>query len=173
MSHPTASWLPIAEASSFPVESLPYGVFRHGDESARVGAAIGDWVLDLARLDLPHAADFEQDSLNRFMARGRPAWTAVRERITALLTDPGASDEVRPHLIPQAEVRLQLPFEVADFVDFYCVRAARAEPGDDPAPGGRAAPCPTGTTSRSDTTAAPGTVVVSGTPVRASLRPAA
>jgi fumarylacetoacetase len=146
------------------VESLPYGVFRHGDESARVGAAIGDWVLDLARLDIPHAADFEHASLNRFMAQGRSAWTAVRERIAALLADPGAGHEVLPHLIPQADVRLQLPFEVADFVDFYAFEQhARnlgtiLRPGSEPLlPNWRH--LPVGYHGRA------GTVVVSGTPV--------
>ena len=164
MSHRAASWLPIAEDSPFPAESLPYGVFRRGDESARVGAAIGDWVLDLARLDIPHARDFEDASLNRFMGRGRSAWTVVRERIAALLSDPGARDVVLPHLVPQADVQLQLPFEVADLVDFYAFEQHARNLGTIMRPGG--APLlpnwrhlPVGYHGRA------GTVVVSGTPV--------
>ncbi len=53
------------------------------------------------------------------MARGRAAWEAVRRRLTELLTTSEARPQVEPHLIPQTEVRLQLPFEVADYVDFY------------------------------------------------------
>ncbi|MGA8016085.1 MAG: fumarylacetoacetase [Candidatus Dormiibacterota bacterium] len=106
-------------ASPFPVQNLPYGAFSDGDEPARVGVAVGSWVLDLSRLDVPHAADFALPSLNRFMARGRAAWEAVRRRLTELLTTSEARPQVEPHLIPQTEVRLQLPFEVADYVDFY------------------------------------------------------
>ena len=111
-------WL-AAPASPFPVQNLPYGAFSDGDEPARVGVAVGSWVLDLSRLDVPHAADFALPSLNRFMARGRAAWEAVRRRLTELLTTSEARPQVEPHLIPQTEVRLQLPFEVADYVDFY------------------------------------------------------
>ncbi len=112
-------WLVHPADSPFPVQNLPYGAFSGGSERPRVGVAVGTWVLDLSRLDVPHAADFALPSLNRFMARGRPAWEAVRRRLTELLTESEARSQVEPHLIAQAEVRLHLPFEVADFVDFY------------------------------------------------------
>ncbi len=32
--------------TDFPLQNLPYGVFRHGDR-ARIGVAIGDRILDL------------------------------------------------------------------------------------------------------------------------------
>jgi len=167
VSERSASWLPIAEDSPFPVENLPYGVFRDGDEEPRVGCAAGDWVLDLSRLEIPHAADFGRPSLNRFMSRGRSAWTAVRRRVTALLLDPGARRELEPHLIPRSEVRLELPFETADFVDFYSFEqharnmGAMLRPGSEPLlPNWRH--LPVAYHGRA------GTVVISGTPV---LRP--
>src|SRR5262249_58505265 len=49
--------------------------------------ALPIWVVDLSRVDVPHQADFTQPTLNAFLARGRTAWTSVRERLTELLTD--------------------------------------------------------------------------------------
>ena len=47
-----ASWVESAHdpATDFPIENLPFGVFRRegSDEAPRVGVAIGDAVLDLA-----------------------------------------------------------------------------------------------------------------------------
>ena len=46
------SWVESANSGStdFPIQNLPYGVFRRRkDEAPRVGVAIGDQILDLAR----------------------------------------------------------------------------------------------------------------------------
>ena len=101
--------------SDFPVENLPYGVFSRPGQEARVGVAIGDAVLDLA----PVLDDevFAQPSLNGFLRQGRSRWRDVRERVTDLLTSPTA--HVEQHLVPRDDVQLHLPFEVADYVDFY------------------------------------------------------
>ena len=42
------SWVASANQpdTDFPLENLPYGVFRHG-QSTRIGVAIGDQILDL------------------------------------------------------------------------------------------------------------------------------
>jgi len=120
----TATWVEDAAGSPYDVDNLPYGVFSHGDESPRVGARIGDQVVDLApvaagdMLEVSHV--FEAPSLNPLLALGRPAWTSVRRWLTGLLTEEAERDLVEPHLVPLDEVVLHQPFEVADYVDFYC-----------------------------------------------------
>jgi fumarylacetoacetase len=88
-------------------EHLPFGVFSDADGSRRVGVRVDDAVVDLSDLD----GVFRQPSLNAFLALGRPQWTAWRSRIAA---DIGSAPR-----IPLAGVRLHLPFEVADYTDFY------------------------------------------------------
>jgi fumarylacetoacetase len=70
-------------------------------------------------VDVPYREDFAHPTLNPFLARGHAAWAANRQRITDLLTDPAHRAAVEPHLVPLAEVSLHLPFQVADYVDFY------------------------------------------------------
>jgi fumarylacetoacetase len=82
------------------------------DSRRRVGVAIGDRILDLSRMDVPYREDFEQATLNTFMARGRTAWDEVR----AYLTEHAEGSE---HTVTASEATLHLPFEVADYVDFY------------------------------------------------------
>jgi fumarylacetoacetase len=117
------SWIEIPEGSPFGPENLPLGVFRHGDEEPRVGAAIGDQVIDLAPLASAQMLDgaqlFAEPTLNAFLALGRPAWRATRNWLLDLVRTPGDRDTVEPHLIPQSAVTMQLPFAVADYVDFY------------------------------------------------------
>jgi fumarylacetoacetase len=156
------TWVDVAAGSDFPVENLPYGSFSTADRSARIGVAIGDQVLDLAPvLDDPV---FAEATLNRFIALGRPRGKEVRARITDLLTEQRHRTRVRPHLLPRSEVTLHLPFEVADYVDFYASEDHAANLGrmfrPDQAP---LTPnwkwIPIGYHGRA------GTVVVSGTPV--------
>ncbi|HEY3482687.1 MAG TPA: fumarylacetoacetase [Streptomyces sp.] len=102
----------IPAGSPFGTDNLPYGVFSTGG-SPRVGVRVGDSVLDLA-LALDDEV-FAAPSLNPFMAQGYDRWVAVRERIIALVAGPVPDDAV--HAV--ADVTLHLPFEVADYVDFY------------------------------------------------------
>jgi fumarylacetoacetase len=120
------SWVPVPDGSDFPIDNLPYGVFSRPHEQRRVGVAIGDYVLDLGPLARDSAFDdvlldagavFSSASLNDFMSRGRPVWSAVRRRLVELLT--GDDRRAETALVPSAEVMLHLPFEVADYVDFY------------------------------------------------------
>jgi fumarylacetoacetase len=163
------TWVEGAEGSLFDVDNLPYGVFTTGEEAPRVGARIGDLVVDLApvaaadMLQVAHV--FEAGSLNPLLDLGRPAWSSVRAWLTGLLSDEAERDLVEPHLVPVADVELRMPFEVADYVDFYCSLEHAGNvgrifrPDDEPLkPNWRH--LPVGYHGRA------GTVVVSGTPVR-------
>ncbi len=121
------SWLEESQGlvadSPYGVHTLPYGVFSVGTASPRVGVRIGDQVIDLAAvsqaLATPNADVFARSSLNALMALGRPAWTAIRSWVTMLVTDDTHRELVEQHLVDVASVRMHLPIEVADYVDFY------------------------------------------------------
>jgi fumarylacetoacetase len=121
------TWVDGAAGSLHDVDNLPYGVFTHDDadgDAARVGVRIGDYVLDVAPVAatemLEVATVFEEGSLNPLMALGRPTWDSVRTWLTRLLTDEADRSIVEPNLVPIGEVSLRMPFQVADYVDFYC-----------------------------------------------------
>src|SRR5262245_46282352 len=72
------SWVDSANdpASDFPIQNLPFGVFRRKGtkEAARGGVAIGDQVLDLAAVGLKTGP-----TLNNLAASGRSHWSALRK----------------------------------------------------------------------------------------------
>ncbi|MFC4560721.1 fumarylacetoacetase [Nocardiopsis mangrovi] len=114
----STTWVPGADAAGYGADNLPYGVFSRAGSPPRVGVRVGDRVLDLAgALGDP---EFSAPSLNPFMARGSTAWRATRAKVSGMLTAPGGRAGAEPHLVPLAEVELKAPFEVADYVDFYC-----------------------------------------------------
>ena len=62
------SFVPVAPDSHFPIQNLPYGIFRRTGDMPRVGVAIGDHVLDLAVLEARWLANA---ALTRFSTRLR------------------------------------------------------------------------------------------------------
>jgi fumarylacetoacetase len=126
------SFIPVSPDSHFPIQNLPYGVFRRRSGGpAAVGVAIGDYVLDLAALGdrglLPHGDVFAQPALNLFMSLGPSAWAPVRETVSRLLgaDEPTLRDNTALRdraLNRQAEVDMLLPVEIGDYTDFYSSR---------------------------------------------------
>jgi fumarylacetoacetase len=162
------TWVPVPEGSGFGVHNLPYGVFSQRGELPRVGVAIGDHVLDLAELAssglLADRRWFAAGTLNAFMAAGPMVWHPTRDRLITLLTDTSYQDEVEPALYPLRDVDLQMPFAVADYVDFYSSREHATNLGRILRPGTEPLPpnwthLPVGYHGRA------GTVVPSGTPI--------
>ena len=145
---PLTSFIDIAPDSHFPIQNLPFGIFKPRDGNARVGVAIGDLILDLSILEAEGLLDsvgaavlsgksrnvplvtaaatalFAQDSLNPFLALGRPAWRKAREIIQHLLdaNTPTLRDDVdlRARVLHrQRDVTMQLPARIGDYTDFY------------------------------------------------------
>jgi fumarylacetoacetase len=155
----------------FGVHNLPYGVFSTtADSRRRLGVAYGAYVLDAgaaaratgAPAEL--AALLDAPSLNPLLAAGRPAWTRVRAALTAWLTAEEHRTAVAGCLTPRADATLHLPFEVADYVDFYASEHHATNVGRIFRPNAEPLPpnwkhLPVGYHGRA------GTVVVSGTPV--------
>jgi len=171
------SWVDGASGSSYDVDNLPYGVFSTADGPARVGVRIGDHVLDAAAVaaigreamrpgDGPDLMPlWQQPSLNGFLAAGRPVWDVARAWLVEVLGNEVHAERTAPHLHPLGDVTLHLPFEVADYVDFYCSLQHATNVGRIFRPDGEALlpnwrHLPVGYHGRA------GTVVVSGTPVR-------
>jgi fumarylacetoacetase len=132
---PLQTFIDIAPDSHFPVENLPFGIFKPARGVPRVGVAIGDHVLDLSILEghghfkspefeSEHGRVFVENSLNEFLSLGRPAWRKAREVIQKLLSadNPVLRDDV--HLREQVfhkqkDIVMQLPARIGDYTDFY------------------------------------------------------
>ena len=107
------SWVDSANdsATDFPIQNLPFGVFRRDGES-RAGMAIGDRILDLRASGL-----FDGERLDGLMAQGRDAARLIRRRASALLRQ-GATPR-SDWLVPMRDVEMSLPCTIGDYTDFY------------------------------------------------------
>lgn len=129
--HPSLkSWVEVPKGSDFPIQNLPFGIFKTKYLSPVAGVAIGNHVLDLVYLHENGYLDglgltagiFNQKYLNDFFALGRKMISAVRNRVSELLRHDNdelnrAAREIA--LIPMAEVQLVLPVRIGNYTDFY------------------------------------------------------
>ncbi|MEO8088909.1 MAG: fumarylacetoacetase [Gemmatimonadales bacterium] len=130
------SWVDSAQGHpDFPIQNLPYGVFRRTGTKGlpSVGVAIGDQILELAAA--AEVAGFTgpaaeaarasaAPSLNPLMALGPGHWSALRLQISTFLgSESPAFRTNRPEaqrvLVPMAEAELLLPAQIGDYTDFY------------------------------------------------------
>ncbi len=88
-----------------------FGIFSAAGEPPRVGFRAGEEIVDLAGAGL--GPEFAEPSLNPLLARGRGAWEEATGRALELV-EAGEGPRV-----PLAHATLRMPFEVADYVDFY------------------------------------------------------
>jgi len=126
------SWVEVPADSDFPIQNLPFGIFKTQYLSAVAGVAIGEHVLDLVclhengfldGLGLPPGI-FNQPYLNSFIALGRKKTGEVRQRVSELLRHD--NDELKSSvaarelaLIPMTEVEMRMPIQVPNYTDFY------------------------------------------------------
>ncbi|UWQ83710.1 fumarylacetoacetase [Leisingera caerulea] len=122
------SWVASANDADhpFPLNNLPYGVFSIDGDDPRCGVAIGDMILDMQAaeeaglIQLGDAPLFDVPYWNDLMEEGPAVWAALRDRLTALLSEGAAEQEkVETLLVPAADAELHMPFAVSEYTDFY------------------------------------------------------
>jgi fumarylacetoacetase len=127
------SWVTSANqaAGDFPIQNLPFGVFRSAGsaEPFRAGVAIGDQILDLtaAQAAIEFSAEAQAavqtccaPTLNAFMALGSEAWSALRLALSRALREGSPQQaSLQACLLPQAAAEYAVPAQIGDYTDFY------------------------------------------------------
>ena len=124
-----------AAATDFPIQNLPFGIFRRAesDDEPRAGVAIGDQILDVTTwlgeglfdgMAAEAAARCALPTLNALMAMGNEAMSALRRGIVAILRSDGIGYENFKRLgdaclTPISGAQLFLPVQIGDYTDFY------------------------------------------------------
>ena len=122
------SWLNIPYKSDFPLQNIPFGVYKTQQTEPRVCTRIGDTVVDLyllndlgafEELSVPDGI-FNNPFLNDFIALGKPKTNAIRLKIAAIFnTENQEREKWEKSLIPIAKAEMLLPVRIGDYTDFY------------------------------------------------------
>jgi fumarylacetoacetase len=125
------SWVETANSNDgdFPIQNLPFGVFRKINTSDRsmVGVAIGDQILNLHRcqelgllqaLSEPLQSACSAPNLNALMSLGQEA-ARLRHHVSGLLSADQRPEQASEILVPISQAELLLPATIGDYTDFY------------------------------------------------------
>ena len=122
------SWVEVDPNSDFPIQNLPFGIFRTENTGPRVCSAIGDYVVDLAAcLSLGYLDHLSLNSsilnnsyLNDFMSLGKEITGAVRMRLAGVLEEgSNAAHKADQFLHKMSGVEMLMPIQIGDYTDFY------------------------------------------------------
>ncbi|OJV26207.1 MAG: fumarylacetoacetase [Bacteroidetes bacterium 37-13] len=126
------TWVSVKPGSDFPIQNLPYGIFKTASHSPRAGVAIGDFILDLAVLGaagkfsgiVQDVSVFSKPTLNSFIALGKPVTNKIRNRIIELLSEENTELQndiaLREQVfVNQSDATMLLPVQIPNYTDFY------------------------------------------------------
>jgi len=127
------SWIEVQETSDFPIQNIPFGIAKLLGGKTRCVSRIGNYVIDiyalaefgyLDGLGIEDLRIFKNNTLAEFIALGKPAWRALRERISRLFQKD--NEQIRDnakeknHILHHIlDVKMQMPVTVGDYTDFY------------------------------------------------------
>jgi fumarylacetoacetase len=120
------SWLASANIAGgdFPIQNLPFGLFRTEGSAPRGGVALGDRIIDLSKLAdrLGVAARAATGtSLAPLIAQSSEALSALRAALSDLYSSNGRDRAAaQAALVPMNEAELLLPIKPTGFADFCC-----------------------------------------------------
>ena len=127
------TWLEVAHDSDFSIYNLPFGIFSTEKTSARVGVALGEWVVDLTLLaekGIFDGLDFDPSVLsapvlNPLMAAGADVRRGLRKALQDFFAIKNKAHKLEKEtfLYPQSAVTLHLPVQIGDYTDFYSSEA--------------------------------------------------
>lgn len=126
------SWIDVNKDSDFPIQNLPFGIFKTKNLTPRACVAIGDKIMDLFALSELGYIDidpniFNQQYLNSFIELGKVKTRETRESIASLLNIKNSqlqdnTEHLENVIHKQQEVEMLLPVFVRDYTDFYSSR---------------------------------------------------
>ncbi|MFT6722932.1 MAG: fumarylacetoacetase [Flavobacteriaceae bacterium] len=122
------TWIHVPDQSDFSIYNIPFGVFSIENTDPRLGVAIGQQILDLAKayeLGIFKGftfsdSVFKNEFLNDFISLGKETTAKIRSLIQVELCDPNSIlKKNKEAFLQQNEVQMQLPVSIGDYTDFY------------------------------------------------------
>ena len=126
------SWIEVRKYNEFPIQNLPFGIFRRPGKPPSAATRIGNTVISLHALaENSYLKEtgidpdvFNKPVLNDFIALGNPVSRKLRECLAELFSrdNPLLRDNVlvkREILFPHGDVEMMMPVKVGDYTDFY------------------------------------------------------
>ena len=125
------SWIKYESNSDFPIQNIPFGVFKTKDNEFHVATIIGETIISLKNLEKNgflnnlelHQNTFQGKNLNKLLKQEKATWREVRNKIADLFDLNNKDLEInikeKNILFKKEEVEMVMPVKIGDYTDFY------------------------------------------------------
>ena len=127
------SWIPYDKNSDFPIQNIPFGVFKlKTNNTIHCGTIIGETIISLTKLEelgyfknsLLKKGTFQSNNLNLFLAQNKKIWRTIRDLIAELfdLNNPqlkSHENHRKLSLFRLSEIESIIPVDIGDYTDIY------------------------------------------------------
>ncbi len=125
------SWIKYDSNSDFPIQNIPFGVFKTNNHEFHIATIIGKTIISLKNLEKEgyfneielNKNTFQGKSLNQLLKQKKPIWRAVRNKIADLfdLENKNSEAQIKSEniLFNKENVEMIMPVQIGDYTDFY------------------------------------------------------
>ena len=125
------SWIKYDKNCDFPIQNIPFGVFKTKNNEFHAGSIIGDTLISLKNLEkhgylndvVLKNQTFQGKNLNNFLEQKKNSWRSVRNKIGDLFDIKNKKFEKefidKSILYQNNDIEMVMPVKIGDYTDFY------------------------------------------------------
>lgn len=125
------SWIKYDKNCDFPIQNIPFGVFKTRNNEFHTGSIIGDTLISLKNLEkygyfndiVLKNQTFQGKNLNNFLEQKKDSWRSVRNKIGDLFDIENRIFKKefidKSILFQNKDVEMVMPVKIGDYTDFY------------------------------------------------------
>jgi len=125
------SWIKYDSNSDFPIQNIPFGVFKTNNNEFHIATIIGKTIISLKNLETQgyfneielNKNTFQGKNLNQLLKQKKSIWRAVRNKIADLfdLENKNSEAQIKSEniLFNEEHVEMVMPVQIGDYTDFY------------------------------------------------------
>lgn len=123
------SWINYDNNCDFPIQNIPFGVFKTNQKDYHIATIIGETVISIKNLEkegyfnkinlLKHT--FQEPNLNKFLEHDKSIWRDVRNKIAEIfdIKNNFKTKILNQNILFNKNVEMVLPVKIGDYTDFY------------------------------------------------------
>ncbi len=123
------SWINYDNNSDFPIQNIPFGVFKTNQDNFHIATIIGETIISIKNLEKEGyfkkinlmENTFQEPTLNKFLEHDKSIWREVRNKIAEIfdVKNNFKTKILNQNILFDQNVEMVLPVKVGDYTDFY------------------------------------------------------
>ena len=123
------SWINYENNCDFPIQNIPFGVFKTNQNDYHIATIIGETVISIKNLEKEGYFNkinllkdtFQEPNLNKFLEHDKSIWREVRNKIAEIfdIKNNFKTKILNQNILFDKNIEMVLPVKIGDYTDFY------------------------------------------------------